>query len=46
MRFQQRLRMAVSGDGVNGGHVRGTPDTGGEGSFTLWVHGGFMVGFE
>jgi hypothetical protein len=21
-------------------------DTGGEGSFTLWVHGGFMVGFE
>jgi hypothetical protein len=21
-------------------------DTGGEGSFTLWVHGGFIVGFE
>jgi hypothetical protein len=21
-------------------------DTGGKGSFTLWVHGGFMVGFE
>jgi hypothetical protein len=20
--------------------------TGGKGSFTLWVHGGFMVGFE
>jgi hypothetical protein len=23
-----------------------TANTGGKGSFTLWVHGGFMVGFE